>query len=205
MDLVVLSADAKMEAALRVILNRHNSVGSRAITADLYAHPEHDPGIFGKAHLFLQPFVGTHRHALVALDREGSGQEHLSADDIQREIQSKLSASGWGQRSAVVVIDPELETWVWANSPHVASALGWRDVHSLHQWLRQHGWLSNASPKPSRPKEAMHAALEFVRKAKSAAVYQQVARQVGFATCADPAFRRMVEMLRGWFPAAPHH
>jgi len=100
-DLVILVADADMEQALRGLLARPGALGIRAgITFDVFRHPRRDPGVFHEAHEFLRLLQGQYRYALVMLDREGSGQEHLSAQEITQAIQTRLDQSGWQDRSA---------------------------------------------------------------------------------------------------------
>jgi hypothetical protein len=101
-----------------------------------------------------------------------------------------------------IVLEPELEIWVWSDSPEVDAALGWKNRNpSLRVWLSQQGYLNPGAFKPERPKEAMRDAMEIVRKVPSASVYKQIAMTVGFKRCQDPKFARLLSVLRTWFPA----
>jgi len=95
------------------------------------------------------------------------------------------SLAGWRERAAAIVVDPEIDAWVWSDSPRVEAVLGWtgRDP-DLRSWLRDHELLDPSSPKPGRPKEAVEKALQLVRKPRSSALYRQLAREVGLARCA---------------------
>src|SRR5947209_5369412 len=110
--LVVLTADKNAQFALRGILARDKSLGIQEITATFYIHPEKDPGTLRTAHEFLRPFIYTAAHALVVMDREGSGREELTRDNLEQQIEEALEKSGWGSRAGAVVVDPELDLWV---------------------------------------------------------------------------------------------
>lgn len=146
-DLVLLVADKNMEGALRGLLSRPQSLGLREISCDLFIHPERDPGCLLRSHLLLQPFVHSHSRALVLFDMDGCGQESLGRAALERQVEARLFGAGWGDRAAAVVIDPELEVWVWNDSPHVAKALGWEDGESsLKEWLKEKAGFLKTGP-----------------------------------------------------------
>ncbi|MBN1910293.1 MAG: hypothetical protein JW818_11180 [Pirellulales bacterium] len=118
-DLVVLAADKSIEMALRGILGRHESLGIRSIRVDYLVHPEHDPGCAHNSDHLLRPYINSARHALVIFDLEGSGLESTSRNEIESELETNLARNGWSDRAAVIVISPELENWVWSDSPEV--------------------------------------------------------------------------------------
>ena len=70
----------------------------------------------------------------------------------------------------------------------------------LREWLATQGHFISGALKPGRPKEAMRQAMRVVRKAPSAAVYNEIARTVGIKRCQDAKFHRLVSLLRTWFP-----
>jgi hypothetical protein len=199
-DLVVLTADKNARFAVQGILTRYHSLGIRQISADYYLHPEKDPGILHTAHDFLRPFFRAYAHALVLMDREGSGKEVMSRAQMEEKIETAMSQSGWGDRASVVVIDPELDIWVWSDSPHVDHELGWSGhVPDLRSWLRNLGLLGNGVTKPDQPKKALEAALKQVRKPRSSALYQAIAEKVSLAKCTDSAFVKLKSVLQRWF------
>lgn len=200
-DLVVLVADKNMEFAVKGILARSESLAVRQITHDVYVHVQHDPGCLGHAHDFLRPFTGRYEHAIVMFDREGCGRSDEPRERLEERVTPQLASAGWGERAETIVIDPELENWVWSDSPQVANILGWTGQPAdLADWLTKHGFLTPQQPKPIRPKEAMEATLRFTRKARSSALYLELARRVSFERCADPAFSKLKLTLRNWFP-----
>ena len=195
-----LVADKNMEMTLRGILARWQSLDIREITFDILPHPEKDPGCLNKSDQFLRIFINQYRYALVLFDREGCGRTD-SRDRLETEVEHNLNQVGWRDRSAAIALDPELETWVWTQSPHVAEVLGWRDTQiTLRAWLVKQDYLKEETGKPSRPKEAMEAVLEKVKKSRSSALYRQLAEKVGLRGHQEPAFVKLQTTLKKWFP-----
>lgn len=195
-DLVALVADNTMKAALENVLQRSNSLGIRPVTSDLYSHPRHDPGVLKESAMFLEPLRAQYENALVMFDRQGSGQEDKSAEELQDAVQSQLDRAGWADHSGVVVLDPELEIWVWSDSPHVSQVLGIAPS-DLNQLLSQHR--SSGNFKPSRPKELMEKVLRQSHIPRSSSLYADLARLVGVDRCTDPAFLQLRSCLTKWF------
>jgi hypothetical protein len=138
-------------------------------------------------------------HALVLFDREGCGRENLTRQQLEERVEIELYRSGW-QQAAAVVLEPELEIWVWSDSPHVAEILGWKNRQTdLNRWLREKGFLHEGEIKPDRPKESMEAALKRVRKPRSSVLYQRLAEKISFGRCTDEAFNKFKTTLQNWF------
>ncbi len=122
--------------------------------------------------------------------------------ELEREVEARLLSSGWADRAAAVCLDPELECWVWSDSPEVTVALGWASRQpDLRSWLAARGLWEAGTLKPADPKKAVVEALYEVRKPRSSAVYRQLAERVSLQRCSDPAFLRLCQVLRTWFPA----
>jgi hypothetical protein len=204
-DLVVLAADKNIDYGIRGLLSRPAALGIRPILAstDTFVHQHHDPGCAKEAHAFLRPMQDDYRHALVVFDRMGSGREALSRAEISEEVRGRLAASGWGRRAESVVLDPELEIWVFAASPQVERCIGWPAGRStLRRWLAERGLWDEGQTKPADPKAALELALREVKKPRSSAIYKQLGERVGVQGCTDPAFEKFRDTLRRWFPAA---
>lgn len=200
-DLVLLVADADMECTCKGLFREPRRLGLRPFQFDIRRHPGRDPGCRQEAAAFLRSQARFYAYALVLFDREGCGQDFSPREKLEADLESQLSAQGWEGRCAVVIPDPELESWVWSDSPNVASCLGWKESReSLAQWLDGKSFRKNALGKPERPKEAMQAVLRHTRKSRSASIYEALAEQVSVTRCTDPAFMKLVEKLRGWFP-----
>jgi len=197
-DLVLLLADDQMKFAVQGILSRGSALGFRDVSFDGHVHPDKDPGCLLRAHDFLRPFHRQYRHAIVLFDREGCGR-NSSAIELEYEVEGRLSAAGWDTRAAAIVLDPELEIWVWNDSPQVDVALGWAGrTPSLRQWLRSEAYIVGDAVKPNRPKEAMENALRLVRKAKSSSTFLELAKHVSLARCSDRAFLKFKTTLQQW-------
>ena len=118
-DLVVLAADKDMEFAVRGIISRHKSLQIREIKAYFLVHSKHDPGCRNEPEKMLRSFCPSHQYALVLLDHEGSGAEKKKREEIEAEIEAVLNKNGWSDRAAAIVIEPELEAWVWSTLRHM--------------------------------------------------------------------------------------
>ncbi|MFN0122196.1 MAG: methylation-associated defense system protein MAD4 [Blastocatellia bacterium] len=199
----MLVADKNMEFAVRGLLNRHQSLGISPPSLDLYQHPHRDTGCLREAHTFLQPFSLRHAHAMVLLDHDGCGKEQTDRTELEAEIENRLTQTGWEDRAAAIVIAPELETWVWSDSPHVARELGWKGTpQELQAWLQTRGFISDPQQiKPPRPKEAVESVMRHAGKARSSALFTALARQVSLNKCLDPSFLKFRAKLLEWFPA----
>ena len=200
MDLVVLAADKTMRLTLRALLGRPQSLGIRSIEADLEFHPGHDSGVFRQGHEFLRFWQTRASRALVVFDRDGCGGPQ-SREALEAEAEARLERSGWKDRSAAIVIDPELEAWFWSDSPHVGEVLGWRKSRSqLEEWLVAKGHLRQGQRKPAKPKKAVEEALRYCKTPYSPSIYYDLAAQVSFQRCVDPAFLKLTSVLQQWFP-----
>lgn len=199
-DLIVLVADRNMAAAVDGLLARREALGLRQISADIRRHPEKDSGCRTSGVEFLRTFVKAYEHALLMFDHEGCGAEMESVITLEDEIGAGLVQAGWGDRASVVIFEPELEAWVWADSPHVDGVLGWKGRQpNLRTWLTEKGFWAQNTFKPTRPKEAMEAALREVKKPRSSALYQSLAERVSLTRCQDRAFLKFKQTMKEWF------
>lgn len=199
-DLVVLVADQPMVFTLRGLLSRHAALGIRPLTFDIYSHPDHDPGCLLRGHDLLRLYVKRYSHALVIFDQEGCGREEAPRETLEHEVEDRLSKSGWGDRAAAIAISPELEVWVWSDSPQVDSVLGWSGRQpDLRSWLVAEGFAKTRQSKPGRPKEAFEKVLRQAPKAKSSSLYRQLAERVSVERCVDLAFLKLKATLQSWF------
>jgi hypothetical protein len=200
-DLVILAADKDLEFALKGLLARPQALGIRPLDVDIFVEPEHDPACALRGVGFLTHFEEQYRHGLLIFDHEGSGQEATQPQELQRSLNEELESSVWGGRAKVIVLWPELEVWIWSDSPHVDEVAGWKNrTPGLRLWLTEKGfWIENEI-KPTRPKEAFEAALRVAKKPRSSSLYRQIAERVSFRRCTDAAFLELKNILIGWFP-----
>jgi len=199
-DLVCLVADKNMKAGLSALLDRHQALGIRPIACKIIVHWKRDPGVFWEGAQFLRPLARQYRRGLLLLDAAWEG----APPDIQQRLDRMLadaSLQNWGR---AIVIVPELEAWVWSDSPHVDATIGWHGRELMvRQWLQSLGLWDQDDLKPRDPKTALERALERVRKPRSSSIYRELAKKVSVDRCTDPAFQRFCQTLREWFGDAP--
>lgn len=166
-DLIVLVADKDIHLTFEALLSRHADIGIRPIQRDIFPHPHRDPGCRNHAHDFLRGYITNYGKALVVFDHEGAGREGVAAREVEDEVERLLARNGWPDgRSAVLALEPELESWVWSRSTVVARALGWNDPEPLYAHLAELGFAFGERGKPVRPKEALEHVLREKRKAR---------------------------------------
>ena len=202
MDLIILVADKSMEAALEGALSREKALGIRSVSYEIKRHAEKDCGCLTNGIEFLSIFARQYQHALLIFDYEGCGAEMTPINELESELRDDLGRRGWADRAEVIIINPELEIWVWSNSPWVDEIMGWKGrAPKLRQWLRQKypDYWPELNAKPLRPKEALEASLREVRKVPSASLFKRLAEKVSFDNCTDPAFGKFKTTLRHWF------
>jgi hypothetical protein len=200
-DLVVITADANMQAGVNAILKRPEALGIRPITFQVIRHPQRDPGcrVYGAS--FSQLFINQFSYCLLIFDFEGCGEENISIQKLEERIDGQLKDIGWVNKAKTIIINPELEIWVWTDSIYVDEALGWKNrVPSLRDFLMQEGYLQSGNIKPLKPKEAVESALRTVRIPRSSNIYQSLAEKISLQKCQDSAFNRFKSTLLSWFP-----
>jgi len=198
-DLIVLVADIQQEKTIATLLEaRAASLHIRQPNYDIFRHAEHDPGVFNHAGDFLRVFLHQFRYALVILDAAWTGSP-TTATEMAHKVQADLDQSGWQNRNAVIVIDPELEIWVWSDSPHVPRVLG-TDWDTIRALADERGCWDTDASKPRQPKELLEDVLQETNKRRSAALFEQLTRQVGLERCHDASFMQLRQVLQTWFP-----
>ncbi|TVQ95354.1 MAG: hypothetical protein EA398_17865 [Deltaproteobacteria bacterium] len=205
-ELGFLVADSNMAHSLHGLFGRdgwHLSVGCAAVEVgreDVHtAAGQCDPGLFVRAGELLRPFSARYRRMVVMVDAEWEGSP--GAEAIRLRLRKHLEAAGWKEGTGLgLVLDPEVDAWLWTRTDHTARALGWSDWSTLEPALVEGGLWSAEQPKPPRPKEAAEWALRKSRKPRSSMIYEQVAGAVSLQRCGDPALAALRDALRRWFP-----
>lgn len=195
----MLVPDLDYEVGIRALLARHQDLQISPITFGLVRHPHRDPGVRTRAHDLLRPLCRGTARALVLLDYQGCGA-HSPPPDLELEIELRLRQNGWeGDRARVVVVDPELEIWLWVRSPLLGQLLGW-EAGALFEWLETEALWPRGSPKPPSPKRAFRSAIHRAGRSPSASMFKTAAERIDFRGCEDRAFLRLLGALRAWFP-----
>jgi hypothetical protein len=199
-DLIVLAADQSMKLAIGKLLARTDHIGVRQISAEVYTHPDRDPGVLRRSHEYLRQYWRQYEHAIAICDREGSGRDS-PRDELEGQIEERLRANGWDDRASAIVIDPELETWMWGDWVALTRSAGWRgDGNSLKEWLRTRTLLKVGEAKPQRPKETLESVLKENQMPWSSAIHEKMAATADTTGCVDGAFLKLKSTLQRWFP-----
>jgi hypothetical protein len=198
-NLIVLVADKNTEAVINTLFSqRINSLNIKPIAHKIFIHPHRDSGLLNESHEFLRQFNNQYQYAMVIFDKEGCGKSE-SRRNIENTIETNLSNNGWQSRCVAIVIEPELEIWMWSSSPHVAKALGWEQLE-LAGFLEQKLVPLLNSGKPERPKEAIESALREKRIPRSSSIYSEITSKVSLDRCSDSSFLKFRQTLQQWFP-----
>lgn len=199
-DLIILVADQNMRDCIEGLIPRLPHVlNVSPFSYNIFVHSNRDPGCRTQSSAFLASFQNQYRFGLVIFDKDGCGKESLSRSELETEVEALLSITGWRDRAKVIVIDPELENWIWVRSSQFAEIINWENIESLYQWLSDQEYLTNESPKPNRPKEAFEAALYISKKRRSSSIYKQIASRVSFKNCTDQSFLKFIQSMNDWF------
>jgi hypothetical protein len=207
-ELFVLTADGAQKQAIAAILQRPEALGIRRIQfdaeRDIKTHPQHDLGIMLNGPELASLQIRGYQRLLLVADLEGSGQEAAGATLLETRLEQTCIKMGWpSQVAAAVIIEPEIEQWVWSSSPHVEAVLGWTRSEPVREWLGKRGFeVDPENSKPLRPKEAMHAVLRECRVQISSALFARLGGVVSFKRCRDRSFCKLVKVLQEWFPCA---
>jgi len=139
------------------------------------------------------------RHALMLLDFEGSGTSWLDPLALEQELDQELRAV-WNDDGKTIVISPEVDVWLWGSDNALRDIFQWPLQETARDFLRATGFEFSSDGKPLRPKEALEAMVPVHRQPRSSALYEKVTSRISLQNCRDPAFLRLTQQLRAWFP-----
>ena len=127
----------------------------------------------------------------------------MSPCELETNLEMHFANHGWGpDRVAFVVIEPELEAWLFGGSyGQIERAVGWSDTQSIQGWLIAGGYLTPGTYKPPDPKAAIESVLYRQRRPRSGRIFTYLAQRVSLARCQDRAFQKFRTTLQRWFPA----
>lgn len=198
-DLVLLVADKNAHFALKGALSRPEALGIRPIGFEFRVHPGRDGGTRRSGPEMLALERRRFKHGLLVLDFEGCGTDLSDAKALEVELDGRLSMR-WGTAAKSIVIEPELDAWVWGSDNVVELAIEWPAGQHVREWLRGQGFAFDPNGKPTRPKEALESALRWAGLPRSSALYQSIAGRISLHRCGDEAFIRLRQRLMEWFP-----
>jgi hypothetical protein len=203
-DVFVVVPDLDTEHAVKTLLTKRQDaleirLNFDPVDVDLLRYAGRDSGCRFEAVQLLRAKQKSHRHGLLVFDRHGCGDAR-PREQIEQAIESLLVQNGWPHGNvAVIVIDPEIEAWVWSSSPNVAHRLGWPSDAELKAFLESKSLWATDALKPKDPKEALSQACRAKGVPVNARVFEDLAESVGLRTCQDSAFRKFQTTLKRWF------
>lgn len=197
-DLVILVPDKNAHYAVQGALRRPISLGIRPITWTFRVHPGRDGGVRKIGPEMLAMEQGRSSHTLLLVDFEGCGTETLTGLELEHSLDERLRVH-WGDRAKAVVVEPEIDIWMWGSDSVVAEVLQWTLDRGAREWLASRGWRFNERGKPERPKEALQHLVREIGRARSSSLYQEITSRIGLRRCEDPSFVRLREQLQAWF------
>ncbi|MGI8784229.1 MAG: methylation-associated defense system protein MAD4 [Acidobacteriota bacterium] len=198
-DLILLVPDKNTEYTVRGALSRPEALGIRQIDFQVIVDQGRDGGVRRRGSQVLGVQQARFSHALLLLDYEGCGSD-VAPVELEAQLDNALSGM-WGDRAKAIVIDPEVDVWMWGAETHLRSMVDWRFPEGIRPWLVSQSFAFTADGKPERPKEALEAAFRRAQTPRSSARYEQVAQSISLTRCRDEAFLRLRASVVGWFGA----
>jgi hypothetical protein len=199
-DLVLLVPDKNTEATIRGALVRHQALGIRQIDCHILVEQDRDGGVRCRGAQVLNVVRGQYSYAAMIMDYEGSGA-NVAPAKLEAQLDGALSTS-WGDHCKAIVIEPEVDVWMWGSETHLRSTMDWEFDEDIRSWLENQGFAFGENGKPVRPKEALEAAFRRANVPRSSARYEYVAQRLSLVNCTDAAFQRLRSALVTWFGAA---
>jgi hypothetical protein len=135
----------------------------------------------------------------------GSTYEREQPTRAQGKVQAQLYQNTLTGCSKALVINPELEIWLWQDQAAIAFELGVEES-KLTQWLndwqqKQHPALTVQGLLKQFPKEAFEEACRQAWQKPRAALYGRIASSAKLALWSrQSSFGQMRRTLRRWFP-----
>lgn len=198
-DLLLLVPDKNTHFALKGALPRHEALGIRPISFEFLVHSGRDGGVRTTGAALAALKRNQFHHLLMIFDHEGCGAESMQASDLIAELERQL-APRWGNAAGVIVIEPEVDVWMWGGDNILAELLKWSGNQGMRDRLRAKGFEFDANDKPVRPKEALEEILAAKAEPRSSSLYEKIASRLSLQRCKDPAFIRLQKTLQHWFP-----
>jgi hypothetical protein len=224
-DVIWLVADLECRATLTGFLDRkdfHTSLRCKPFLwnpdIDLIREEKgKDAGVWKNSHLLLRAKRISHRHAVVLLDNAFDGSP--GPEQLEHDIRENLQRVGWSLDDVeVIVLDPELEVWIWQRNVNVEQAFDYSGPPGLWKKLAElsispakrfvpadpdrglvPAWPEH-DPKPRDPKATVEAVRWLCNSDPPSAVFNSISARVSVRGCVDPGFLKLRGALQRWFP-----
>ena len=198
-DLVILVPCKCTEFTVRGALPRSEALGIRPVTFTVIVDQGRDGGVRSRGVQLLSMRRREFSHAMMVFDYEGCGSKREPLE-LEQELDKALSVQ-WGGCGKAIVVQPEIDVWLWGAEPHLREVVDWSRQDGIRDWLFKRGFAFDKMSKPIRPKEALEAIFLECGLPRSASIYAEVSARLSLGRCSDAAFGRLRGQLRDWFPA----
>ncbi len=200
-DLFVVMEGRRDRAVMEAVLNRPYDLGIQPIT---YEFDLRFSAVRTGGPDAGRERRGEFRYVICLWDHQGSGEENKPPSRVQGEVQARLNRNTLKGFSKALVIDPELEIWLWRDRTAIASILE-VDENRLTEWLND--WRQAQFPKQTVetllqqfPKEALEEVMRRAGEKPDAALYGRITAIANLQRWSkEPSFRRLCSTLRKWF------
>ncbi len=216
-DIVFHLADKSMAEGLRAFFRRddwHHALGCRRFNIDPESRDDiyqiggcTDGGLWNYAHTNLARHHRTHQRAVIIIDQHFS--PFLPPATIRNDVRTKMQQSGWADdRFEVIVIEPMLEAWLWADAVSTANGFGVANFNDLkNQLVKKNLWNPDEpKPKAEQMKAARNLAAKIGRRSTGSPIFRAMFSSLSsraLNACIEPGFVLLLRTLRDWFPPAP--
>lgn len=206
-DLLFYVADADAMAFMQAILEKPRALGIRQIQVDFERHPQRDAGMVQSGAELVRMKKGFYQKALLMWDHHGSGRDRSHRPElVQHQIQSKLDTFTWQNNSAVIILVPELEEWIWYCESAILGHYGMTHAQ-LGQWMddgvKKLGGTTADGVKVGHPKELFEYVVRYrLHRTISPRDFHEIAKRASIPKLMQcHSFFSIVEKLRVWFPS----
>jgi hypothetical protein len=205
-DLFVLTADSDMEALLRAVLARHRDLQIHPLSFDVRRFTGRDSGMVKEGPEIARVMISKTEYSRLILiwDHHGSGWHDLRPAEAVTRIEQRLNGVTWTDRSAAVVVVPELEEWLWHCPTTIAQHLDLNSAAFDELTARAAVQIERSRERCCRelPKELFE--LIFYYKSRRKPLPEDF-RMLGSSAnlsnwVRSESFDRFVGILRAWFP-----
>jgi hypothetical protein len=204
-DLMVLTADLDALAVIKEVLARPDSLGIRAIDFAVDRHTGRDAGMVQSGPELARRYKSGFEKLILLWDHEGSGWERRATAELaEAAVLGRLDGVTWKDASAAIALRPELEEWLWHNVASLRAHFAFED-DQLQSWSAELAGklkVPSAEIKTLKPKELFEYVVYIrLRRTISPRDFASIAKRASLHDWQrSPTFRRLVAILRGWFP-----
>lgn len=204
-DLLVYVADADAQAFMKAILEKPRALSIRPLDFHIERHPQRDAGMVQSGAELARMKKGQYKKILLLWDHHGSGRDHKqSFEEVQKEIQGKLDSFTMKDHSAVFILVPELEQWIWYCENALLAHLGlsFSQLLSFFEDGSKKLGMTIENLKNSQPKELFEYIMrDRLRRTISPRDFNEIGKRAGVNELMQcETFHSIAETLRAWFP-----